>query len=143
MQRRATLWLGVLLGGVAIALVPWTVLLNARLPSHHLSRHWDIAWTGFDVCLAAVLLATAVAALRRREWVARLATAGGTLLLCDAWFDTLTASTQTEVTVSLVEAFLAEVPLAVLCFAIARNPRFCAKLSLRRLKNREREPNLG
>jgi hypothetical protein len=117
-----------LLAGVAVALVPWTVLLNEQLPSRHLASHWDMAWTGFDLALAAVILAAAVSALRgSADWLGRLATAGGTMLVCDAWFDTLTSTTRTEVIVAVVEAAAAELPLALLCFAIARRPAHYAR----------------
>src|SRR3954464_14518417 len=102
-RSRAPYWVVALLAGVAVALVPWTVLLNERLPSRHLASHWDLAWTGFDVALAAVILATAVTAVGgSAEWLGRLAAACGTMLVCDAWFDVLTSTTRTEVVVAVV-----------------------------------------
>jgi hypothetical protein len=122
-RSRASLCVAALLLGVAVALVPWSVLLNQQLPSRHLASHWDLAWTGFDLALAAAILATAISALRgSTEWLGRLAAASGTMLVCDAWFDVLTSSTRTEVIVAVVEAGAAELPLALLCFAIARRP---------------------
>jgi hypothetical protein len=112
-------WLAGVLGALAFALLPWALLLGFELPSRHLSRHWDLAWTGFDVALATTLLAAAIAALRGSPWLERLAIVAGTLLLCDAWFDVLTAWTTTERTVAIVLAFAGELPLAVLCFAIS------------------------
>jgi hypothetical protein len=44
----------------------------------------------------------------------------GTMLLCDAWFDTLTASPGAGVTEAIVAAAAAEVPLAAACFLLAR-----------------------
>lgn len=123
-------WLPNLLGGVAVALLPWALLLNFELPSRHLVRHWDVAWTGFDFVLAASLLATAVALRRGSDWLGRLATMTGTLLLCDAWFDVLTASTGTELGVAAILALAAELPVAALCFLLARDP----SLSLRFIK---------
>jgi hypothetical protein len=43
----------------------------------------------------------------------------GTLLVCDAWFDVLTAQPGSELLESLAEAGLAELPLAALCFWLA------------------------
>ena len=43
----------------------------------------------------------------------------GTLLLCDAWFDTLTSRSGTEFAWAAVEALVAELPLATFCFWIA------------------------
>lgn len=112
-------WIAGVLGAPAVALVPWTAALGFELPSRHVSRHWDLAWVGFDVVLAATLLSAAFAALRVSRWLEPIASVAGTLLLCDAWFDVLTASTATERTVAIALALAAEVPLAVLCLAIS------------------------
>jgi hypothetical protein len=45
----------------------------------------------------------------------------GTLLVCDAWFDVLTSRGTSAVTQAVVEAVIVELPLAALCFWIARN----------------------
>jgi len=105
----------------ALLLVPVVVLLVIVLPSTHRSAHWDIAWAGFDVILALLLLAVAVAAWRRSAWLEGAAAAAATLLFIDAWFDVLTSSTQTELVLALAEAVLAELPLALLCLLLARN----------------------
>jgi hypothetical protein len=104
----------------AVVLVPWVILLIWLLPSTHRSAHWDVAWGGFDVALAALLLTVAVATWRRSPWLEGAATATATLLVVDAWFDVLTSSTGTELAVALVEALLVELPLAVVCVLLAR-----------------------
>jgi hypothetical protein len=111
-------WPAAVLAVAAVVLIPWAIALNLILPSRHLADHWDIAWTGFDVILACSLLATAYAAVRRRDLVQRLAPVSGTLLLCDAWFDLLTASTRTDLEVAILLAVLGEIPLAILCFLL-------------------------
>src|SRR5436305_3112384 len=108
-------WIVPLFGLAALLLVPWVVLLVFALPSAHRAAHWDIAWAGFDVALAGLLLAVAFAAWRRSTWFEGAATAAATLLFVDAWFDILTSSTRAELAVALVEALLVELPLAVLC----------------------------
>ena len=50
---------------VAVALVPWTLYLTFTLPSRHVTFHYDLAWVGFDVALAASFAATAWAASPR------------------------------------------------------------------------------
>lgn len=120
-------WLPVFLGGCAVALLPWTIMINAALPSRAVVSHWDTAWTGFDVALGAILLSTAIEAWKGSLRTRTLATIGGTLLVCDAWFDTLTAASQGELMTALVEAAVAELPLAILCFCIARNPQRFAR----------------
>src|SRR5438445_13222623 len=86
-------WVVPLFGVAAVLLVPWIVLLVYLLPSAQQVSHWDIAWSGFDVILALVLAAVALAAWRRSFWLEGAATAAATLLFVDAWFAALTAST--------------------------------------------------
>ncbi len=117
--RRARLWLLLVLGGVALALFPWTAYLSATLPSEHVTHHWDVAWVVFDLFEASALVATVVAILRRSSFVPVLAAISGTALLCDAWFDAITASPGRDLGWALLEALAGELPLALLCFWIA------------------------
>ena len=130
-------WLPAFLGGCAVALLPWSIVVNAALPSRAVVSHWDVAWTGFDLALGTILLASAVAARRGSASVRQLATAGGTLLVCDAWFDILTSGSRNEVITASIEAAVAELPLALLCFAIARSPqRFMRAPGAEQLRDR-------
>jgi hypothetical protein len=122
-DKRQNVRLGVVLAIVAVALVPWAAVLGVLLPPQHVARNWDVAWAGFDVALAGSLLVTAIGALRQRDWLPIAATAGGTLLLCDAWFDTLTATGGTDLGLALALATLVELPLAALCFLLAVRAR--------------------
>lgn len=117
--RRARLWLLLVLGGVAVALFPWSAYLSATLPSEHVTHHWRVAWAGFDIFEAVALIATFVALLRRSPAVTVLASIAGTVLICDAWFDLVTAEPGREFAWALVSALLAELPLAALCYWIA------------------------
>ena len=117
--RSARTWLLLLLGAVALGLLPWTAYLTATLPGRHVAHHWDLAWGGFDVFEAAALGATMVALLRRLPQLPLFAAVAGTALLADAWFDLLTSTPGNDLRWSLVEAFAAELPLAALCFWIA------------------------
>jgi hypothetical protein len=108
-------------GFVTVLLLPWALFLKWRLPSHHVVRHWDTAWTGFDLGLAAVLLTLTVCLLRRSSWTQVAAAVAGTMLVCDAWFDILTAKGGSGLAQALVEAFVAELPLAALCLLIVRS----------------------
>jgi hypothetical protein len=107
------------LGGIALALIPWTAYLSSTLPGEHVAHHWDVAWAGFDVFEALTLGATLIALLKRSPRLPLFAAIAGTTLLWDAWFDLLTANPGREVTWALVEAFAGELPLAALCFWIA------------------------
>jgi O-antigen/teichoic acid export membrane protein len=120
-RRRLRLMIGSVLIVVAVLMVPWTLYLAVTLPTRHHAVHWDAVWVGFDVALVVGIAATAIGAFRRAGWLAIAATATGTLLLCDAWFDVLTSSGGGEATEALLQALVGELPLAVLCFWIAWN----------------------
>lgn len=115
----ARTWLTLILGGVVVALLPWTAFVTATLPGRHLAHHWDLAWAGLDVFEAVAIGATALALVRRSPWLSVPAAVAGTALLCDAWFDLVTATPGDELRWSLVQALGAELPLAALCFWIA------------------------
>ena len=112
-------WVVPLFALAGLVLVPWIIVLVVALPSAHRAAHWDIAWAGFDVVLALLLLAVALAAWRRSPWLEGAATATATLLFVDAWFDVLTSSTRAEFVVALAEAAVVELPLAGVCLMLA------------------------
>jgi len=116
-------WAARLLLLTVVALVPWTLWLFVNLPRRHVVHHWDLAWTGFDVVLAITLGIAAYGVARRPRIVPTAATVGGTLLVCDAWFDTTTAGDDAQLWVALLLAFGVEIPLALLCVWIARRLR--------------------
>jgi hypothetical protein len=116
LRRRALL----VYGAFALGLVPWTAHLTASLPSTHRTDHWDVLWAGFDIGLCASGIATAIAILRGWHALPICASITGTLLLCDAWFDLLTSSPGSERTWAIVEALVAELPLAFFSFWVAR-----------------------
>jgi len=109
-----------LLAILGICLLPWTLWLGVSLPSRKVAEHWDLAWVGFDLVLAAGLLGTAVALFRRSPAVQGLAAATAALLLADAWFDVVTAATTKERWFAIGLALVGELPLAALCLVLAR-----------------------
>ena len=120
-------WIVVILGGVAVLLVPWILYLTFTLPSRHVTLHYDVAWVGFDVALTAAFAATAWAVLRGSPRLVPIAAATGTMLCCDAWFDVVTSHAGTELLEALAEAALAELPLAALCaYIVYDSERFLA-----------------
>ena len=115
-----------------LALLPWTFFLTQRLPSHHTDEHWRALWVGFDLALATAMFGTAFLAVRRSPWLEVAAAITGTLLLCDAWFDSLLESGNGFV-LALIEAGAVELPLAGICFWIARDAeRFFARADVPR-----------
>jgi hypothetical protein len=95
----------------AAALVPWIVYLAVSLPPRYVAHNWDVTWVGFDVLLLVLMVATAVLGYLRRQMLVLTAFATGILLVCDAWFDVLTAHGDDQVW-SVVTALLVELPLA-------------------------------
>ncbi len=111
-------WVTPLLTLVAVGLLPWTLWLTVSLPARHVSQHYDIAWVGFDIGLAAAFAATTWAAFRGSRWIVPLAAATGAMLVCDAWFDIVTSRGGGERVEAVLEALLAELPLAAVCVLI-------------------------
>jgi hypothetical protein len=101
-------------------LVPWTLWLALSLPTRHISSHYDLAWSGFDVALAGALIATGIGLLRHAAWTQSAAAVAATLLICDAWFDVTLSAPGSEQSVALVTAMVAELPVAAACIVVAR-----------------------
>jgi drug/metabolite transporter superfamily protein YnfA len=116
-------WAGVLFGTLGVGLLPWALWLGYSLPERKVAHHWDLAWAGFDVVLSVALLGTALALLTGRLVGRSFAAATGALLLADAWFDVVTAEAGSDRWEALTLAVFAEIPLAVLCFVLARPGR--------------------
>jgi hypothetical protein len=108
-------WLAPLMIVVALALGPWTLYLTYALPARHVTGHWDLAWIGFDVALLAAFAVTGWSAIRQSRWLIPAAAMTGTMLLCDAWFDIVTAQGGGERLEAILEACVAELPLAAIC----------------------------
>jgi hypothetical protein len=113
-------WVALAYGAVGIGLLPWAFWLSSSLPATHHSAHWDLAWSGFDVGLAACFCATAIAASRRAVgWAGAFAAATGTMLIVDAWFDVILESHGNELGTAIFLAVVFELPAAAFCFWIA------------------------
>ena len=115
----------------AAVTAPWTVYLAATLPRHYTAHHYWLGWFGFDLALLVVLAITGRALMRHDVASSRYAAVAATLLVVDAWFDVLNAGTPTEQRVALAMAVLVELPLAYVCWRIAREPSAALRRSLR------------
>jgi hypothetical protein len=104
-----------------LVLIPWTIWLTFNLPAHHESDNWRTVWSGFDIAEATALIATAVTALRRSPWLPMVAAIAGTLLCVDAWFDITLEAGGKHLMSAVLEAVFVELPLAAICFWVARN----------------------
>ena len=110
----ARLWVVRFLAACCLGLVPWTIGLALSLPRSYLIGNWPLAWVGFDVILLACLGTSAVALWRRRLLAIPASLITAALLLCDAWFDIVTAHGGRCLLLSVATALLAEIPIAVL-----------------------------
>jgi ABC-type dipeptide/oligopeptide/nickel transport system permease subunit len=102
--------LALMVGG-AIGLIPWIVFLVITLPANYVAL-------GFDVLLVAFMVTTAVLVFLRRQLVLLTAFTTGVLLICDAWFDVMTAGPH-DLWASALTATLVELPVAIMLIAIA------------------------
>lgn len=114
--------------------IPWVVYLGLQLPERIESPHYDIAWVGFDIALVLALLRTGWAAWRGKPYVEIPAVVTGVLLVTDAWFDVLTTPGGMALTRSVAEAVLVELPLAVICFWVARHAELVREMRMARLR---------
>lgn len=105
--------------GVAAVLLPWCLILAATLPTTYQANHWQLAWIGLDCGTAIAAGLTAYLLHTRNRYAALTAMAAGTLLTADAWFDVSTAAAGLDRSLSLAEALLLELPLALCAFLVA------------------------
>lgn len=110
-MRRMREFRVVLMVGSVVVLVPWIAYLAVSLPRVYVAHNWDRTWVGFDILLLVMLLTTALLGFLRRQLLILTAFATGLLLICDAWFDVMTAHGD-EVFWSLGLALAIELPLA-------------------------------
>ena len=108
-------WLGIMTGGTLV-LIPWVVYLSFALPDDYLVHDWTATWVGFDLLLLALMAATVVFGVLRRQVMLLTAFATGILLICDAWFDLMTAGPN-DFRISVLTATLGDLPLAAVLIA--------------------------
>ena len=132
--RRAHL--GLMTGGV-VFMIPWIVYLALTLPRTHVVRHWPLMWVGFDCLLVIFMAATAILAWLHRYLLVFSAFTTAILLLCDTWFDVMTAS-PAELRTTLITAVLG----AVLAGLLIAGSLSLVRLNAARLWQREPDESL-
>ena len=65
-NRLRAVRIGLMAGG-AIALIPWIVFLGFTLPVDYVAHNWSVTWIGFDILLVAMMAATAVLGIMRKQ----------------------------------------------------------------------------
>jgi len=103
--------LSLMIGG-SMVMVPWLGYLSVTLPANYVAHNWPLTWIGFDILLVVFMLTTALLGYLRRQLLVLSAFTTGVLLICDAWFDLMTAGPK-DVWLSVTTALLIEVPLAI------------------------------
>ena len=111
--RRPPRWAAPVFFALGLILIPWTLWLAISLPTRQLSNHYDAAWSGFDIALAASLIATGLGLVRHATWTQSAAASAATLLVCDAWFDLTLSADGREQVIAAVTAALIELPLEI------------------------------
>ncbi|WP_104183947.1 hypothetical protein [Mycobacterium avium] len=111
LDRVRRIRLSLMIGG-SMAMVPWLGYLSVTLPENYVAHNWPITWVGFDVLLVGFMLMTALLGYLRRQLLVLAAFTTGVLLICDAWFDLMTAGPK-DLWLSVITALLIEVPLAI------------------------------
>jgi len=107
-------WIVRFLAACCLGLVPWTIGLAVGLPRSYEIRSWPLTWVGFDVILLGCLGTTAWALWRRRLSAIPASLITAALLVCDAWFDIVTAHGGRCLLLSVATALLVEIPIATL-----------------------------
>jgi hypothetical protein len=130
LSRIRRIRLGLMVGG-SIAMIPWLVYLSITLPQNYVAHNWPATWVGFDILLVGFMLATAVLGHLRRQLLLLAAFTSGVLLICDAWFDLMTAGPK-DIWLSVVTALLIELPLAI--FMITGGQRILRLTMMRLLR---------
>jgi hypothetical protein len=128
---------GPLFALLSFLFIPWIAFIALELPSRQLSPHYDLAWAGFDVMVLIALASTGYFALRRSRYLTTAATAAGTMLIVDAWFDVLTSRRHDRM-VALIFALAIELPLAAVCWWLSQQTQAIAEKRIALLLPRTR-----
>jgi hypothetical protein len=111
LDRMRRIRLSLMIGG-SIAMIPWLAYLSVTLPENYVAHNWPATWLGFDALLVGFMVATAVFGYLRRQVLLLAAFTSGVLLICDAWFDLMTAGPH-DIRLSVITALGIELPLAI------------------------------
>jgi hypothetical protein len=123
---------GILIGSVG--LICWIFYLGSTLPNAGPAQDWSTAsvtglgtwqltWVGLDVLEVAGLASTGYLLRRSHRQTRTAALLAAPLFIVDGWFDVLTASTRSDMAVSVAMLGLAELPVAIFLLLIARRAR--------------------
>jgi hypothetical protein len=112
LERVRQIRLGLMVTG-SVALIPWIIYLAFTLPDIYMAHNWPATWVGFDSLLVVFMAATAILGYLRRQVLILTAFTTGVLLICDAWFDIMTAGPD-DMWLAIVTAVFGALPLAAI-----------------------------
>ncbi len=112
LARMRRVRLGLVVGGL-IVMIPWIGYLGLTLPQKYVAHNWPATWIGFDILLMSFMAATALFGYQRRFLLLLTGFTTGVLMICDAWFDLMTAKPE-DAWLSEITSLLIEVPMAFL-----------------------------
>ena len=112
LARMRRIRLGLVVGG-CIVMIPWIGYLGMTLPQKYVAHNWPLTWIGFDILLMSFMAATAIFGYLRRHLLLLTGFATGVLMICDVWFDLMTAKPE-DAWLSMITGILIEVPMAFL-----------------------------
>src|SRR5258708_5339191 len=84
---------------------------------------WQLTWVGLDVLEVAGLASTGYLLRRSHPQTRTAALLAAPLFVVDGWFDVLTASSRSDVALSVIMLGLAELPVAIFLILMARRAR--------------------
>lgn len=113
------MWITWFYGMFSLSLAIWIVFLYFSLPVMHESTHWRAMWVIFDIFLLSQGLLTFYFLCKKSPWVVLSLSALIALFVSDIWFDIMTSITDSERTMAILAAVLAEMPLIILSLMCA------------------------
>jgi len=137
--RRRSLSIGAAAIG-ALVMLPWIGYLASSLPLAESGGAWRIAWVGFDVVLALVLMMTAWLGFRRRQVAILGLLVASTMLVTDAWFDVTLSYGTSGQWGAILSAGLLELPFAFLLASSAVSILQRTSATVARLRGHEGTP---
>jgi hypothetical protein len=119
---------------VSLGLICWIFYLGSTLPNAGPAQDWSTAsltglgtwqltWVGLDVLEVAGLASTGYLLRRSHRQTRTAALLTAPLFVVDGWFDVLTASSRSDMALSVAMLGLAELPVAIFLILVARRAR--------------------
>ena len=124
----------------ALVMLPWIGYLASSLPLAESGGAWRVAWVGFDIMLAIVLMTTAWLGWRRRQVAMLGLLVASTMLVTDAWFDVSLSYGTAEQWGAILSAGLLELPFAILLASSAVSILRRTSSTVARLRGHEGPP---